>query len=320
MQTEADEKDRLLHRLRDTGPREAPAEVPFEDEKPGVLGGLRSAMGFGKTGSEHDRRIAGVPTPQTQTSLGEQVGRWYEGVGGIEDVTDKAVTRGAMNFGGLNRDRWPAITEEGVNRQQRIYRGDARAPGDINLDNTAGYHRGNSSIKNQISGLSRLSRTGDSIHMLTDAPDNHTKEHELTHGALLGGVDGMEVGIHENVIENRGSFTQEGTPPMVGRVSPDAEVIDASGYFSDPAEIDARLAEVKRRYAHHTGVLVETPGQAEDALEWFNNTRDERIELFDDQDSHGHAWYESLSPEQKEEMYARMGELVDSGPVLGGLV
>lgn len=308
-----------LNRIRSVPPSLPPGEVPVEDgsgPSGGVLGGLRSAFGFGETGAEYDRSIQDLPEPQTQTSLGEQVDRWYEPVGGIGPVLRNALTRGAMNFGGLDRKRWPALTSEGVNRQQRIYRGDDYLADGIEEGEVGGYYRANSELENLLTGTRRPSRAGDFIHLLDEGSDNHMKEHELTHGALLGGPAGMDVGIGETSEENRGTFTQEGTPEFLLQRTSTGEVTDQSDYFSNPIEIDVRLAEIKRRYAYHTGVEVQTPEQAADALEWFNATREDRGRG----DSMGHNFLDSLSPEQKQEIFHRMPELVFDGSLQRGAV
>jgi hypothetical protein len=43
----------------------------------------------------------------------------------------------------------------------------------------------------------------------------------------------------------------------------------SDAYFSNTDEVDARLAQVKRVYAKHTGILVDTPEKAETALKWY---------------------------------------------------
>lgn len=42
-------------------------------------------------------------------------------------------------------------------------------------------------------------------------------------------------------------------------------------YLSTPAEVDARLAAIKRLYAKNTGILVDTPEKAEEAINWYRS-------------------------------------------------
>ena len=86
-----------------------------------------------------------------------------------------------------------------------------------------------------------------------------------------------------------------------------------------PTEIDVRLAEVKRRYAQHTGIIVDTPEKAEQAIKWFDTTRGERKYEMGEHDSGNHELWNMLTPDQKDEILHRMPELVMDINVLEGL-
>lgn len=276
-----------------------------------------------------DRVSAGYGTPPAKriTSLQEQVGRYYPPEsGGVAGAINKAQEAQEANPGNLDRNRWPKQTRGGIEGDQQVSYGpreEGVSPG------AAAYYQGPGT---GWIGLPHISptHTAPGISYINDADDNsfgketdeqNSLEHELTHGSILGGKDFRTPGIQGKIQENRGPFSPdrkyEGSHKLH---NPSAYYQPKDlGYAMDPTEIDVRLAEVKRRYAQHTGIIVDTPEKAEQAIKWFNQTRGDRKYKMGEHDSGNHELWNMMTPDQKDEILHRMPELVMDMNVLGGL-
>jgi hypothetical protein len=149
------------------------------------------------------------------------------------------------------------------------------------------------------------------------AGNQATLEHELGHNAYIRDA---ETGRRQR--DAAGGAARNWVIPPGGDPWGDYDA-----YTLGPAEVDVRLAEIKRHYAHHTGRIVDSPGEAQRAWEWWRanqslfqehwragETEDqverpgenptltpETFDLYDSQPAH-----------MKEQMLHRMPELVES--------
>lgn len=118
-----------------------------------------------------------------------------------------------------------------------------------------------------------------------------TLEHELSHEAFLQQDTKRRGGDLPGVWDVKPLQLQYRKDPKIGPVAdvvtakgfPDnfsVEVNDADGvqglkdyynYWATPVELDPRLAEIKRRYAQHTGTIVNSPETARQAYDWFRS-------------------------------------------------
>lgn len=167
---------------------------------------------------------------------------------------------------------------------------------------------------------------------------NATLEHELTHHLTLHGSQPpnenslLAVQRARNVRERfdgtpDGSVTLQQNPSLAlayesgatPDVRNDAErslriLADNERYAMQRAELDPRIAEVRRRYAFHTGRDVTTPQQAADAWEWYkaNRGRFEDLAASTERPSMVPSQfdiYDSLPPESKQIMFRRMTQV-----------
>ncbi len=121
-------------------------------------------------------------------------------------------------------------------------------------------------------------------------------EHERTHGLFKTG-------------------STESVDP-VARYSKNAHVPEWAAYTKSPSEIDARLAQIKRRYAYHTGQIVDTPGEAIRALKWYgrnHDSMDPESPDFDAELKNTAGEYLMMPKDKREKVLKRMTEVVDAG-------
>ena len=268
----------------------------------------------------------GVPAAKRITSLKEQIARYYGPAGGVEGALDKAQEAQEQNPGNLNRKRWPLQTRSGVERDQLVGYGN-RNEGTV--PDAKAYYQWPHNASLGVKGLSPT-HTAPGFNFINDAWDDSFEknndrqgslEHELTHASILGGPDGRTLGIAEGIEENEGPFSEDREYTGKHAIHNPSQYYNEEQleYVMDPAEIDVRLAEVKRRYAQHTGIIVDTPEKAEQALKWWGDTHWDRKYEMREKDSGNHDLWNMLTPDQKDEILYRMPELVMDMNVLEGL-
>ena len=123
-----------------------------------------------------------------------------------------------------------------------------------------------------------------------------TLEHERTHGMLKTG-------------------STESIDPVV-RYSANSHAPEWVSYVKSPSEIDARLAQIKRRYAFHTGKIVDTPEEAIRALKWYGRNHDNMDPESPDYDRDLKATageYLLMPKDKRDKVMKRMTEVVDTG-------
>jgi hypothetical protein len=230
-------------------------------------------------------------------SLADYVSGWYANSGGIDKAISKSQETQNINDknNSLDRDIWPSILPEAINRKFRVI---------------------NDSPK--IKGATQALFTYDdmSAHFgLSFTPS--IADHELTHGATYG-PSRYDAGFDPNKqwdpIVN-GKRAHELPPDRDTRFSE-----NKARYSLEAAEVDARIADVKRRYAFYTGKLVTNPEEAKKAWEWWK----ENQKTLDPQqhtespiiDHHDIKIYDSLDKKYRDQIFNRMPELVKTDKAL----
>jgi hypothetical protein len=167
---------------------------------------------------------------------------------------------------------------------------------------------------------------------------NATLEHEMTHHLMLHGQDAPDdptlvqvqrAGNRRERFDStpEGSITLQNNPSLalIYEKSPfadmraDAEralrpLVGSERYVMRRVELDPRVAEVRRRYAHHTGQDVTTPEEAEKAWDWYRTNRQHFEDLSSphERPSMTHTQfntYDALPPESKRIMFTRMTQV-----------
>lgn len=251
--------------------------------------------------------LDGLKSQGPTTSLGEQVGRWYRNAGGLDRAADAAQeaqkNRDTKVLDGL---LWPKWERDRLDRQIPV---SVRHRDDVPSDVEGAY-----------------AASGPNAGSIWLRPGQRqmqaSLEHEATHGAY---VPNPAARARQRAKSNKSETWTR--PDSKG----DTEYFH---YLTDPAEVDVHLAEIKRRYAHHTGNLVETPEDAKKAWDWWtaygrnfdpahNMDRDKQYERPAESptmDRRDFNFYDSLPPQMKEQMLHRMPELVDRGNAIRSLV
>jgi hypothetical protein len=218
-------------------------------------------------------------TPDT-LSLEGQVGRWYDAAGGIAGAVKSATRAQRVNDANslLDRDLWPHITPEAIARQFPVKYG---------VPHKAGTH-------------GTFNWGDNTIRTASEKPASYILDHEMTHAATA--ADGVG-----------GKVRAAGTNPEKSWNPPTSE--DRQAYIADPVEVDARLADVKRRYAHYTGKVVDTPEEAIEAWEWWRENQADIVPSEGAGASMGigdFEFYDKMPDQQRTQLFLRMPELVKS--------
>lgn len=195
-----------------------------------------------------------------ETTLGAQVGRWYGNAGGLDNAINKAQqAQQNRNPTVLQNAVWPTWKPEDVTQRTvpitTINPGPAVNYRGLWDPEGTGWLPSNT-FGSQFTNSPR-------VEMRSDA-NAATLEHELTHNTLLRDDKTWRA------VANAG-YRWPRTPRSAIPPGMRDEHVE---YITQPLEIDPRLAEVKRRYAHHTGNLVTTPPEAEQAWNWWRENRD----------------------------------------------
>lgn len=230
---------------------------------------------------------ASPPQKPDKLSLGDQVGRWYANTGGLQAAVSASQKAQRVNDANklLDRDIWPQVTPEAVSRQFPVQYG---------TPHRAGVH-------------GTFNFDDNTVRTAGENPASYILDHELTHGATAADGRGKTV-------RAAGKDPSRSWNPAVSG--------ERQEYLTDPTEVDARLADVKRRYAHYTGRLVDSPEEAKKAWEWWRENEGEVApsrgagtsigsEAFD--------LYDKMPDRQREQLFLRMPELVRSEDRIRGL-
>lgn len=235
------------------------------------------------------------------TTLGAQIERWYENAGGLDKAVNAAQesqkSRDPKVLDGL---LWPKWQPGDVTERRPPVRISPPQEDDVN------GARGT-----WDSGTNEVWVKDDGPHRQS------TLEHELSHSAYMRNARTL-------------STSQKAAADKVGGWSTDhgeGKEAQYMQYLTDPTEVDVRLAEIKRHYAHHTGKLVDSPEEAQKAWKWWESysrnftpeaNEDRRIKTERPEDTPTlHPWdfqrLDALPEKMKTQMMNRMPELVRSG-------
>jgi len=184
---------------------------------------------------------------------GSQIKRWYTKVGGLQNAVDKAQAAMKADPDPEFKEWDPARLDEPIRIKYAEHLNDKNVNGSyawqgIGTDNL--NFEGNDPLTDGATERrAPFIEISDHYREHPHAGAQETLEHELSHHVTTGrpGKD---------------------TPLLP---SPDGVYANDryENYALSPSEVDVRLAVIKRMYAHHKGVLVETPEQARDALMWY---------------------------------------------------
>lgn len=118
-------------------------------------------------------------------------------------------------------------------------------------------------------GLTFMFPRGRSVFINPDGGDTPwTQKHEMTH-ATLGSSDTKPI-----IPAHRADLKRTHTIPSKWKLLGDTEIeseipADYWNYASSPAELDPRIAAVKREYVNASGEHVKTKADAEKAIQWY---------------------------------------------------
>jgi 8-oxo-dGTP pyrophosphatase MutT (NUDIX family) len=152
-----------------------------------------------------------------------------------------------------------------------------------------------------------------------------TREHELTHHATLGGIHRLGQMLNDPLSQISTSLGGPGVgynkPAKFPQRNPTRtpETVDKRywNYMTTPAELDPRIAEIKRSYiAAHPGSTVRTDAEAQRAWKWWGKHLDKHP--FSGSWRGGQYWKRlNQDPVEREAILKRMQELVRSDSPVG---
>lgn len=262
------------------------------------------------------------PTPVT---FRQAVSRWYENTPGGFDAAVENSQRALKEHGDVFPHNSPIYGDWSP--------ADVDRPADVQIDH---------SMNRTFSPRGVYGSRGVLVNpAVADAPlgRNAVLEHELTHHLTLRNMvdKSLPVSLRSSVSDvatrrfdgsPSGSMARQQNPALVARSEdvqqPDAARIAAANtlaqlaqhenYVMGRAELDPRVAEVRRRYAFHVGKDVTTPAQAADAWEWYKSHRDDFENLRSPRErptmeAYQFSLYDSLPPESKQIMFKRMTQI-----------
>ena len=171
--------------------------------------------------------------PKTKT-LRQDIGRWYTQTGGLDKAVRSAMAAQASRGRGNSMQEFPIWDEASLDREFPVVIKDLPARYRGSYDPPTG-------------------RVNMPAAALAD-PFNRQQslEHERSHGVFGGDF-------------KHPRYSESLTPAREGA----SETAKWKAYAVRPEELDVRLAMIKRIYAYNTGRLVETPEEAERAVQWY---------------------------------------------------
>jgi hypothetical protein len=123
----------------------------------------------------------------------------------------------------------------------------------------------------------------------------------------------------QTVLEHERSHRLYGEPMDDASVLPgEAQWLNSESgaqYVTKPSEIEVRVADMKRKYAHATGRLVDSPEEARRAIIWYGKNFEDMPTEGPDASKSGKniaREYLSLPEEERERLFRRMMEVVQA--------
>jgi hypothetical protein len=226
------------------------------------------------------------------TTLGDQIGRWYEPAGGLGNAIKSAQTAQKNRDGSvLDGLLWPKWEPADVTQ---------RTPASITISAPSQDQAGPEGRWDSYPGSVWLKKG-------SAWPQQPVLEHELGHNAYVR--DTATLRSQEDATEKGAAGWNV---PHGG-----TDRADFYRYALDPAEVDVRLAEIKRRYAFATGRLVDSPEEAQKAWDWWRSNYYESPPDKNDPERPTMTpgqfrIYDNLPGPMQRQMFHRMPELVRS--------
>lgn len=266
-------------------------------EKLGMSSGeYKVLMGLG------DKAFPDKPTiTEGSAKLSDYISRWYVNAGGLDKaVTEAEKARDQNNTtSALDRDIWPNITKDKVYKPFRMIT-ESPKPRSVAL----------------------FSHSEQAAHFKDKKPDSPIVEHELTHGVTTNSTaynSSFDTSKPWNPMVRTNAYDREATPTFEqANTLPEGRDTSfgssAARYWVESPEVDARVAEIKRRYAFYTGKLVTNPEEAKDAWQWWKNNQDkinpQTTPESPTMGSDNFNIYDQLPDDKKQQIFLRMPELV----------
>ncbi len=264
-----------------------------------------------------DMSIPGHARPEP-VSLRRAVSRWYENVPGGFDA---AVQRSQEAL----RTHGTVYPKNGTQPYGDWKAGDVDIPFAVRIEPRSTKHAQGIFGSEGVDLNPRL--------LAARSGRNEALEHELTHGLTLG--DRVQSQTYYNDREpdlrfdatREGSASEDARPDLFARIllaeTPAQEksaehavrlLQDTEKYVMQRAELDPRVAGVRRRYAYHTGRDVDSTAEAERAWDWYKANR-QRFEDASEAGDNLVMWpsefdiYDALPPASKQIMFKRMTQI-----------
>jgi hypothetical protein len=267
-------------------------------------------------------RVKFAPHAPAEMSFRDAVSRWYDKIPGgldaaIQSSQDSMARSGASGYGAWH----PA---------------DVDVPADVYLEalgpSTGGQYR---------HGSGAISLNSNRL-VLEPARQRGTLEHELTHamtadpmhafghpeatGPIFRGPR-VIVGNDGRMVDDWRSEDMDVLRPIVGRMEASRAALPPGSplllydsdqpmrlaqYLTRRVEVDPRLADIRRRYAHTFGKDVTNTDEAQKAWDWWRESQDSWSQAANDRpsiDSTAFALYDALPDEAKKAMLVRMTQV-----------
>lgn len=343
---QADAISRLADRVRQAGKLSADAESALDDAlglsgpqplldhdppTPGASARVFGALERERATGTPDRSTSIMVTPRAMLT------RWYKNTpGGFDEAvasSQEALAKYGIPYPHSNSPAYGRWSAEDVDTPIRVELAPHLPP------TTAGVY-GNNRIGIRP-GMLDAKKARDT-----------TLEHELTHHLLLNGSDAkspLASQFQSNVRERfDGTVTGQPTLDIYKSLADEyllgstpeqrlaAEnvlrgLVENEKYTMRRVELDPRIAEVRRRYAYHTGKDVTNLDEAEDAWDWYRLNRDHFEQIggplgMPSMTASQFDIYDSLPPASKQIMFTRMTQVpaiaapIATGGVLSGLI
>lgn len=244
------------------------------------------------------------PVAHTQETLADNVSRWYGGTAGFNRTVDDAQFWQDKNRAdGAASKVMPGWQAPAATAPRSVFWGQSRVPGAL----------GRTMMRiARDDGMRDPSLGAIAIHgkpAARDATTQRVLEHELTH-ALTVPPSGLTE-TQDDAISNPADRGWAGARDMY------------NAYRISHAELDPRLAEIKRRYTYRFGLPVNTLEAADKAIKWWHGTGGGRPASLDYPDNHNGEldlpanWLSEryADPAVGDSVRRRMLELVSGGAV-----
>lgn len=228
-----------------------------------------------------------VPGERVAVTPASQIARWYEGAGGLQEAVGQAqLAQAERLLSGQKGFPFRAWNADSLERPVAAMFGDPQ--GKLAFYSPAGKYRAGKIV---VSPELQAGTAG--------AQDS--LEHELGHAMFF---------------YNDTMSDEQHTPLKAGPTDFGVSK-KRSAYYRTPAEIDTRLAGIKRRYVFNTGKIPKDHAEAEQAIKWFvdNWQEPQGPDDVDTTDRDAAKIMLDMPEEERAKVLQRMLEVVNSHPM-----